>query len=470
MTITGEYAEFCTDISLASVPEEVTTYAKRLVLDTVGIMIGAESRVESSPPIKNAITALDGNGTGGTVLATGEQLTPANAAFLNGAMAHSLDYDDTHRGASLHPGAPVIAAALAAAEQTNATGNELLTGIIAGYEITTRLGMGVNAASHYSRGFHGTGTCGVFGGTAAAGIIHGLDTEEFENAFGVNGSQASGSLQFLANGAWNKRLHPGFSARNAITAVMLAQQGVRGAAAPIEGENGFFTGYTDDPQPELATKNLGVEYETLKTGIKPYPCCRYMHAALDLLLSAYHEDRVDPTDVTSVTINLPSPGISLVESPADVYPSSFVDAQFSMRFGTALALTTGDAGVDSFISTVNEPYSDRFIELYSNTEVAPADDIEAAYPEVWAARVILETESGSIELFSENARGEPENKLSDAELFEKFTELTATIDADDQAALRERIINIEDYTIEDVLSPLRNPAEIASQPTSSQHG
>lgn len=465
MTIAGEYAEFCANVSLTAIPDEVSTYAKRLVLDTVGIMIGAESRVESSPPIRDAITELDGSGSGATVLATGEQMTPANAAFLNGAMAHSLDYDDTHRGASLHPGAPVIAAAVAAAEQTNATGDELLTGIITGYEITARLGMAVNAASHYSRGFHGTGTCGVFGGTAAAGVIHNLTATEFENAFGLNGSQASGSLQFLSNGAWNKRLHPGFSARDAITSVTLAKQGVKGAAAPIEGENGFFTGYTDDPIPARATSGLGDEFETLMTGIKPYPCCRYMHPALDLLLAAYHEDGVDLTEVTSITINLPSPGITLVKSPADEYPASFVDAQFSMRFGAALALTTGEAGVDSFISTVEAPYSARFTELYSNTEVTPADDIDAAYPEEWAARVTLHTESETTELFTENARGEPENKLSDAEVFEKFTELTERLDAGDRTELRERLINLEDYTIEEILSPVQTHTDLASKPT-----
>ncbi len=465
MTIAGDYADFCADLSFSALPNEVRTYGKRLVLDTVGIMIGAASRVESSSPIKNAISELDGGGTGATVLATGEQMTPANAALLNGAMAHSLDFDDTHRGASLHPGAPVIAAALAAAEQTNATGKELLTGIIGGYEITTRLGMAVNAASHYARGFHGTGTCGVFGGTAAAGIIHDLTSEEFENAFGLNGSQASGSLQFLANGAWNKRLHPGFSAREAITAVSLAQQGVKGAVAPIEGDNGFFTGYTDEPYPDQATRNLGGDFETLRTGIKPYPCCRYMHPALDLLLSAYHDRGVDPTEVRSVTINLPTPGISLVESPADKLPASFVDAQFSMRFGSALALTTGDAGVDSFISTVEEPYSALFTDLYSNTDVTPAEDIDAAYPEIWAARVTLETESGSIELFTENARGEPENKLSDSELFEKFTELTTGMAAEDQRELEDRLIALETHTIEELLSPIRKSTDLASQPT-----
>lgn len=190
-----------------------------------------------------------------------------------------------------------------------------------------------------------------------------------------------------------------------------------------------------------------------------------MHPALDLLLGAYHGDDVDPTEITSITINLPSPGISLVDSPADEYPASFVDAQFSMRFGAALALTTGDAGVESFISTVEAPYSTRFTEVYSNTEVTPAEDIDAAYPEMWAARVTLETEAESMELFTENARGEPENKLSDSELFEKFSELTNGLDAEDRTELRDRLITLEDYTIAEILSPIQTHTDLASKPT-----
>ena len=168
MSITETYADYCSNLRFEDLPTEVVGYAKRLTLDTVGIMAGAASRADSSAPIIAGVLALNGDETGATVIATGEQLSPAYAGLLNGTLAHSLDYDDTHRASSLHPGAPVVAAALAAAEREAATGKELLTGIVAGYEVGCRVGMAVNAKSHYARGFHGTATCGTFGATAAA--------------------------------------------------------------------------------------------------------------------------------------------------------------------------------------------------------------------------------------------------------------------------------------------------------------
>lgn len=462
MSIASQYAEYCADTSYDGLPPEVLAYAKRLVLDTIGIMIGSKSRVESSDSITAGVRAMNDGGRGATVLATGEQMSPANAALLNGALAHSLDYDDTHRGASLHPGAPVIAAALAAGEQTDATGEQFLAAVIAGYEITCRLGMAVTAESHYARGFHGTATCGVFGATAAAGMLHGLSVKQLEASFGINGSQASGSLQFLDNGAWNKRLHPGLSAHAAITAVLLAAEDFRGASRPITGDNGFFTGYTDNPQPELATNQLGTEFETVKTGIKPYPCCRYMHPPLDLLLEYTAETEISPAEITSIEIAVPTPGIRIIDSPTGAYPDSFVDAQFSMRFGSALALTVGDAGIESFINTVNTPYSEQFKSVYDNTSLVTDPAVDDKYPDQWSSKVTITTGATAEERYTEHARGEPEHRLSDEELFHKFDELVSHYDTQQTSELKEKILNLESYSITEVIESLTPTTKLPS--------
>jgi 2-methylcitrate dehydratase PrpD len=451
MTIAETYATYCANLAFDDLPGEVVEYAKRLTLDTIGVMAGAVSYTDSSGPIAAGIRALDANGDGATVIATGERMSPAYAGFLNGALAHSLDYDDTHRASSLHPGAPVIAAALAAGESADATGEELLTGIIAGYEVICRLGMAIDADSHYARGFHGTATCGTFGATGAAGSILGLTADELEAAFGVNGSQASGSLQFLANGGWNKRIHPGLAVHSALLSVELAREEFHAASKPIQGERGIFTGYTDDPKPHLATRGLGEEYEILQTAVKPYPCCRYMHAPLDLLLDLVDADAVDSTDVTDVTINLPSAGIRLVGSSEEDYPRSFVDAQFSMRFGSALVFTEHDAGIDSFTETVEAPYTGEFTRLFDATTVEPSGDVDALYPEKWAARVVVETTSGTYDQTTEYARGEPEKPLSEAAFVNKFEELLA--DQFDADAARECILSVENHDAADVVGP-----------------
>src|SRR5690606_40306027 len=152
---------------------------------------------------------------------------------------HSLDFDDTHADSSLHPSAPVVPAALAASGTGGATGAELLAAIVAGYEVCCRLGNALDPTSHYARGFHPTATAGTFGAAAAAAKLYRLPAERIAAAFGVSGSQAAGSLQFLENGAWNKRFQVGAAAMNGVIAATLAQQDFLGASEPVEGRYGL---------------------------------------------------------------------------------------------------------------------------------------------------------------------------------------------------------------------------------------
>ena len=153
--------------------------------------------------------------------------TPAGAAFLNGALAHSLDFDDTHAAGSLHPGAPVIPAALAAGEMAGASGADVLAAIIAGYEVTCRVALALPAGEHYDRGYHPTATCGAFGAAAAAARVFNLDANGVSSALGTVLSQTAGSLQFLANGAWTKRFQVGWAALNGLMAATLSKKGSR---------------------------------------------------------------------------------------------------------------------------------------------------------------------------------------------------------------------------------------------------
>ena len=165
-------------------------------------------------------------------------------------MIHSLDFDDTHARASLHTSAPIVPAALAAAEMAGVDGEELVPAIIAGYEIQTRLSMALGPADHYDRGFHPTATCGVFGAAAAAGKVFCLDADAMALAFGIALSQSAGSMQFLLDGAWTKRFHVGHAAMCGLMAATLAHEGFRGAADPFEGKAGFFHAYAPDPDPD----------------------------------------------------------------------------------------------------------------------------------------------------------------------------------------------------------------------------
>ena len=456
MTITTTYAEYVTELAYDDLPEEVVDYAKKLTLDAIGVSVGARSRAGSSDAFVDGVDSLADGGEA-TVFATGETLEPEYAALLNGALVHSLDYDDTHRGASHHPGASVIPAAIATAEtvERDVGGEELLAAIVAGYEVNCRLGQAVDPASHYDRGFHITATCGTFAATAAAGKIAGLDAGGLANAFGLNGSQAAGSQQYLANGSWNKRAHPGLAAHSGILAARFAEAGFYGSEAPIEGEDGFLNAYSDDPKPELATEGLGEEYELYRTGIKPYPCCRYMHAPLDGVFGILEEASIAPEDIESATVEIADPGIELVGRPAErkENPQSFVDAQFSMPFGVALAAVAGEATVDSFIEW-SDGYTEEFGRIMRTTDVRSSAAVNEAYPEMWCADVTIETAGKTFETHVEYANGEPENRMSWDDVTEKYGDLTVDLPSAAADEFLERVRSLEDERVEELTAPL----------------
>ena len=167
---------------------------------------------------------------------------------------------------------------------------------MAGYEVCCRLGNALDPTSHYARGFHPTATAGTYGAAAAAGKLFGLSKDQLISAFGVSGSQAAGSLQFLVNGAWNKRYQVGAAAMNGVIAATLARNDFIGSSESVEGKHGLLVGYSDDARPDKATAGLGKTYETLRIGVKPYPSCRYTHAALDALIQVIKTPRLVTPD------------------------------------------------------------------------------------------------------------------------------------------------------------------------------
>ena len=460
-TPTERLRAYCTGATYGDLPDPVVDRLKQHLLDTLGVAIGARAHAASSPSVEAAVAELAGGGGGGeaTALATGEPHAAEHAALLNGAFAHSLDFDDTHRGSSLHPGAPVVPAALAVAEREGADTETLLSALSIGYDVTCTLGEAVGPDAHYGRGFHITATCGTFGATAAAGIVAALDGAGFENAFGVNGSQAAGSLQFLENGAWNKRLHPGLAARRAVTAVALGGADFRGAADPLEGEYGFLSAYSPSPEPDRF-EDLEGRHAVMETGLKPYPCCRYMHSALDALVEIGSE--VDAADVDSVRVELPSPGVRLTGDPLDAKrsPSNFVDCQFSMPFGAALALSSGAAGLPEFLAAQARLDDPDFRALMAAVDVTDSDAVMDPFPGQWPARVVVEAAGERHDAFVDVALGEPEKPLGWDGVTEKFTDLATSAGVPDAAAadVVDAVRDLESASLADLLDPLRAAA------------
>lgn len=292
---------------------------KKGTLDYVGLVSFAAQNVESSRTFISAVQALSAPGPA-TVIGCRSKLQAQYSALLNGTLAHSMDFDDTHIASALHPGAPVISAAFAQAELEDSQGRVVsgrlyYESLAVGYEIMCRLGVSISATLHRV-GFHPTGVLGIYGAAAAAGRIAGLDLGQMEALFGIVGSMASGSMQYLDNGSWNKRIHPGLAAHNALLGVQLAKAGMVGATRSIEGEFGLLSAYgrIHSPDPRV-TAGLGTIWESNNTAIKPYASCRLTHAAIDAIYDHRQEATMGRTPKT-IEVQFSKKGYMIVGRPS----------------------------------------------------------------------------------------------------------------------------------------------------------
>ena len=417
--ITHQLAQFIAGISYDTLPVEVRERVKALILDLAGIMLRARHEAESTPAMISAAGRLGFTGGTCTVIGDAAGYTPAGAAMLNGTLAHSLDFDDTHAPGSLHPSAPIVPAVFAAAEMAGADGKAAIAAIVAGYEVQIRLSLALDPAAHYDRGFHPTATCGAFGAAAAAGRMLGLDAEGCANAFGIVLSMAAGSMQFLVNGAWTKRSHVGHAAMCGLIAATQASEGYKGAADALEGKWGFLHAYAPAGDPAKVVDALGRRWETLKIAVKPYPSCRYTHAAIDGILALCRAHGIRAQEVEAVTVGLPEPGWKITgdPEPAKQSPASVVDGQFSMAFCAAVALRTGGLGWDDYARHLRDPDT---LALCKRVWTKVDPKAQADFPAEMSASVRIKTTRGEFETYVRVPKGEPANFLSAAELLAKF--------------------------------------------------
>lgn len=440
--VTRELAAYTAGIEFDRLPAEVRERTRFLVLDLVGNMVRGRHDAESTMPLIAAARALGLGAGSAAVFGDSARYTPAGAALLNGALAHSLDFDDTHAAGTLHPGAPVIPAALAAAEMVGADGRTVLGAIVAGYEVTCRLALALPGGDHYDRGYHPTATCGAFGAAASAARVFGLSAAQVEDAFGIALSQAAGSLQFLRNGAWTKRFQVGWSAMNGLAAATLAREGFRGAAESLEGKAGFLRAYAPNPNPARALQNLGTAYELMETAVKPYPSCRYGHAGVDAALALRAEHGLKAEEIDAIIMGLPNKGMLLVGAPLDYKrnPQNVVDGQFSGPFVIACALARGHFGWDSY-AWLNDA-DIRGLMQKVTTEEDPS--VQAEFPENMAGKLTVKARGQVFSKFVKVAKGEPGNFLTEAELRAKFHGLVDAILGQEGAAkLADAVLGLE---------------------------
>jgi len=424
---TRALVEFCHCLQYKNLGLKAVEQTRHLLLDYLGVAVGG-SQMESSQAVYRMLENSAANGPC-TVLGTAMHAAPGNAALANGTASHGVELDDTHQAGSIHLGVVMFSTAIALSETLpGISAEQFIPAVVAGYEVAARLGMALQPKYHYELGFHPTATCGVFGAAVTAAKLMGLSEEQMLFAVGIAGSMAAGSLEFLADGAWTKRLHPGLAAQNGILAANLAASGFRGPRTIIEGRDGFLSGYSRKPLPNVVTKNLGKTYEILHTAVKPHACCRYMQSPIDGLIELARKNDIHPDEVQRVEVAVLRAGWPLVCEPRKrkYAPENTVDAQFSMPFGAAIALTYRDASLDQF--TGGAFHLPKIRKLMAKVVLEKNDLIEKKFPVEWATIVKVRLKNGKE--FNKHVRfprGDPENPLTWEELSQKFRSLAGRV-------------------------------------------
>ena len=420
MTAAERLAAWALELDLDDVPSPVVDAAKLHVLDVLGcglaahgLGVGAEGRT--------AMAELGGE-TEASVIGLDGGLPAANAAFANAMLCHGLDFDDTHSESVSHVSTVVVPAALAAAEARGSTGREVLTAIVAGNEIVTRVGMATPGAFH-ERGFHPTAICGIFGATAAAARLRDLSARDAASALGIAGSMASGLFAYLDDATATKPIHPAWAAHGALFAARLAELGAEGPPGVLEGRFGIFHAFVAtrvDLEPQLA--DLGERWETPRIAFKPYPACHFIHGSLGATASLL--DGLEPDEIEEVVVVVPEPGVSLVLEPAatKVAPRTDYEGKFSLQFSTAAMLVHGRVGLATY--TPEALADPRVLDLARKVRYETKE--YASYPAAFPGGVRIRMQDGrTLDADVSHQLGGPENPMSEAEVREKFRENAA---------------------------------------------
>lgn len=336
-------AEFTHDLRYSDLPEALKLKSAHHIIDAIGLGFAARQFNFADPSIEG----IERAGAAGqcTVIGSSRKLSSRDAAMANGLLMHGLDFDDTHPSAIVHPTVACLPAALAVAEERDASWEELLVAYIAAMETAVRLGTAVKGGFHHV-GFHATGVISHFSSTIAAGKLLGLSVPQLVAAQGIAGSTASGIQVFLEEGAWTKRMHPGWGSLAGISAAHMAQAGFVGPSRPYEGRFGLFETHlhdqADNVDNTLVTQELGSHWSMLETSIKPYPVCHFIHGCAEAAIEL-HRTVADIDRIAGITCYLPEPTLPIVAEPADkkLAPQTDYDAKFSAQFVVAACLLRG---------------------------------------------------------------------------------------------------------------------------------
>ncbi len=431
-TISEKIGNFAADLTFTDLPDHVVERSKLFILDCVGIAF-ASTRYEFSRTALSALTGFGGEGTE-PVVGFRNTLSVRDAALMNGILMHGLDYDDTHVAAVCHASTSAVPTALAMANHRGLPGTDMLVGYVLSVEVAARLGMAANGGFH-EIGFHPTGVVGAFGCATAAAKMEGLPAKLIAYAQGFAGSTSAGLMEFLDDGSWTKRAHPGLAASNAITAAAFARQGFKTPLSVYEGRFGFFNTHLQKKVPDLAacTAGLGETWEVLNNAVKPFPVCHFTHAFADAAMILVKGNGIAASDIAKIDAFIhPTPG-AVVSYPSEkkLLPKSDYDAKFSLPYIVAASIVRGGFGLEELEPEV---IADREI-LDLAAKVNCFDDPDSGFPKHYSGAVEITLHDGRVLKHREQVnRGADERPLSADEIIAKYQDNMRTATSRDVTA------------------------------------
>ena len=467
-TLSQQLAAFALATVRDGAPEAVRASVRQRILDVVGLQAAALSLDTSAAAL--ALVDAQGGAAQAHVVGRDAAVPAAWAAFANGVLAHSLDYDDTHLPSVLHPSASVVPAGLAAAEHHGASGPTILDAIGVGIEVVVRLGMAgfdrtTNDSVFFAHGQHATSICGTIGSAVTAGLLAGFDEDRIVDAIGVAASMASGIIEANRTGGTVKRMHCGWAAHAGVTAAQLVDAGFTGPPTALEGRFGFFEAFLHGTfDPDAVVDGLGDDWAVPGIFFKPYPANHFTHTGLDAA-RRLRAQGLDPDDVEEAVLGVAPSTVRTIGEPLELKqrPETGYQAQFSGPYLVALGLLGGGglgASLDDFTDALAQDPRRR--ALMARIRIEPDDRCGEIYPYQFPAVLRVRTRDGRdlVEEVLVN-RGGPDDPLSEAELREKFRSNAgraygpAALDAVEAA-----VVGLADGTAgaADVLRPLGTPS------------
>jgi len=422
-------AAFAADLRFEDIPDPVLARCEDLFLDGLASMLAGSSARAVQAIARYAKTMGPGDGPSEN-LVTRRMSTPLFAAMVNAAASHVVEQDDVHNGSVFHPAAVVFPPALAVAQALGASGRDLLTAAVAGYEVGIRVGEFLGR-SHY-RVFHTTGTAGALAAAATVGRLLGLDADTMLHAFGSAGTQAAGLWEFLRDGADSKQLHTAKASANGLSAAYLAREGFTGARCILEGPQGMAAGMSRDADPARLTDRLGERWALIETSFKYHASCRHTHPAADALQALMRDHGLRADDVAKVTAHVHQAAIDVLGPVVD--PHTVHQSKFSM--GTVLALIAlhDRAGLAEFDAALGD---DRVAAFCGKVVMELDDEVDLAYPARWIGKVTVQTTDGrTLTARIDEPKGDPGNTLSRPEIEDKAMRLGTYQQAASQQEVR----------------------------------